>query len=345
MQAVLIHRHGGAEQLCYQECAEPALKWPHDVIVKLKAAALNRIDLRIRRGAGAVAVSLPHILGCDGAGVVVDRGAEARNVGIGEAVCLLPAAGCGRCEYCSTDREALCEQFRHLGERDNGTYAEYVSVPARNCYPMPAGLSFEEAAAFPLVFATAWRMLQRDAKLKPGEWILIRGIGGGVASAALCLARHLGVHAIVTSHSDEKLTRAQTLGAEHGINSKAADFAAEVRRVTAKRGVDVVVDSVGGDGWSQSLASLARGGRLVTCGAIGGSEPQTNLQRIFWNHLKIIGSTLSSRQEFSQLLRFFEVTRTKPVLDEIFSLQDAAEAQRRLESGAQFGKIVLRMDN
>jgi NADPH:quinone reductase-like Zn-dependent oxidoreductase len=345
LKAVQIHRHGGVEQLCYEECAEPELKSPSDAIIKLKAAALNPIDIRTRRGLSGSEFSFPHILGGDGAGIVVSAGKEARNVKAGDAICLFPAAGCGRCEFCVTDRETSCNQLRILGEGDNGTYAEYVRVPSRNCFPIPAGLSFEEAAAFPLVFVTAWRMLYTDARLRPGEWILIIGIGGGVATAALRLAVQLGAHVIVTSRSDDKLTLAKTLGAEQGINSGDGNFVEAVRHLTRKRGVDVVVDCVGGDSWSKSLAALARGGRLVTCGASAGSEPKTDLQRIFWNHLKIFGSTLGSRQEFHQVLKLMEVTPAKPVLDEVFQLRDAAKAQQRLEAGKQFGKIVLRMDN
>jgi NADPH:quinone reductase-like Zn-dependent oxidoreductase len=344
LQAVRIHRHGAADQLCYEEISEPELKSPHDAIVKLKAATLNQLDLRIRRGLSPTAVSLPHILGSDGAGIVVDRGAEAGNVNIGDPVCLFAPMGCGLCDFCAADREACCDQLRVLGEHQNGTYAQYVRVPARNCFAIPGRLSFAEAAAFPLVFGTAWRMLFSDAKLRPGEWILLHGIGGGIATAALRLALEHGAHVIVTSRSDEKLTRAQALGAEHGINSSRADSAAEVRRLTAKRGVDVVVDCVGGETWSHSLAALARGGRLVSCGASAGGETKSNLQRIFWNHLKLFGSTFASRQEFLQVLKFFAVTGVKPVLDNSYPLRQAAKAQQRLEAGKQFGKIVLTMD-
>jgi len=344
LKAVQIYRHGGIEQLCYEETVEPRLESPRDAIIKLKAAALNQVDIRMRRGLGAVEAPFPHILGSDGAGVVVELGNEAGNLHTGDSICLFPATDCGQCEFCVADGDASCSQSRILGERENGTYAEYVRVPARNCFPIPAGLSFEEAAAFPLVFVTAWRMVHSNARLRPGEWILILGVGGGVATAALRLALRHGAHVIVTSRSDQKLIEAEALGAEHGINSSKGEFAEEVRRLTGKRGVDVVVDCVGGDNWAKSLSTLARGGRLVTCGASAGSEPKTNLQRIFWNHLKIFGSTLGSRQEFHQVLKFMEVARAKPVLDEIFPLRDAAKAQQRLEAGKQFGKIVLRMD-
>lgn len=329
----------------YQDRAEPELKSPSDVIVKLKAAALNRIDIRIRRGIAGIDTPLPRILGVDGAGVATAVGTEVVNVKPGDAVCLYPVHGCGHCDFCVTDREFMCARVHVLGERENGTYAEYVRVPARNCFPSPAGLSFDEAAAFPLVFVTAWRMLVTNAALKPGESVLILGIGGGIASAALQVAKSFGAQLIVTSSSDEKLALARNLGAELGVNHCNADFAKEVRNLTAKRGVDVVVDCVGGAGWAKSLAALAKGGRLVTCGAIAGANPQTDVRRIFWNDLNILGSSLGSRAEFREVIDFFEVSGAKPVIDQVFSLSQAADAQQRLEAGKQFGKIVLRMDN
>ncbi|HEX9660763.1 MAG TPA: zinc-binding dehydrogenase [Candidatus Binatia bacterium] len=344
MKAVRIHEHGGVEKLRYEEAPEPTLAGPNDAIVKLKAAALNHIDIWVRRGLTGIEITLPHILGGDGAGVIAEVGDRVRNIKTGDAVCLYPPSGCGRCEFCITDREYMCVRLRVLGERENGTYAEYARVPARNCFPIPPDLSFEQAAAFPLVYITVWRMLVTNAQLKPGEHVLILGIGGGVATAALQLAAHIGTHIIVTSSSDEKLEKAKTLGSEHGINYKNADFAKEVRRLTGKRGVDVVVDCVGGDGWIGSLASLAKGGRLVTCGATAGANPPTDIRRIFWNSLKIFGSTLGARAEFREVLNFMEASRTKPVVDQVFSLRDAAAAQKRLEDGKQFGKILLRMD-
>ena len=344
MKTVQIHQHGGVEQLRYEERADPEIKSAGDAIVNLKAAALNHIDIRIRRGCTGMEVPLPHILGADGAGTVVAIGSAVKNLQLGAAVCLYPPRGCGQCEFCVTDREWLCVNLRVLGECEDGTYAEYVRVPARNCFPIPAGLSFTEAAAFPLVFLTVWRMLVTNADIKAGESILILGIGGGVAMAALQLAAAVGMRIIVTSSSAAKLTQAEQLGAAHGINYREADFAKEVRNLTAKRGVDVVVDCVGGAGWVQSLASLAKGGRLITCGATAGARPQTNLRRIFWNDLKIFGSTLGSREEFGRVLEFLAQSGTKPIIDQVFPLKDAALAQARLEEGKQFGKIVLTME-
>jgi len=345
LRAVRIHAHGGTDRLRYEDAPELKLTSPTEAIVKLEAASLNHIDICIRRGLTGREVPLPHILGGDGAGVVAETGAEARNVKTRDRVCLYPLSGCARCEFCITDREFLCRELRVLGAREDATYAEYVRVPARNCFPIPRHLSFEEAAAFPFVYVTVWRMLVTNAVLKPGEYVLILGIGGGVASAALQVAAHMGAQVIVTSSSDEKLARAKQLGAQCGINYKTADFAKEVRGLTGKRGVDVVVDCVGGESWMKSLACLARGGRLVTCGATAGASPRTDVRRIFWNHLKIFGSILGTREDFGQVLNFLEFTRTKPIIDRVFSLREAAAAQMRMEEGKQFGKIVLRVED
>jgi NADPH:quinone reductase-like Zn-dependent oxidoreductase len=344
LKAVRIYGHGGAENLSYEDAPEPKLASRTDTIIKLSAAALNHIDIWNRRGLTGIRFQFPHILGADGAGTVAEIGEDVTNIKIGDPVCLYPPSGCGRCEFCLTDREYLCVHLRVLGEREDGTYAEYVRVPARNCFPIPAGLSFEEAAAFPLVYITVWHMLVTNAKLKSGEHVLILGIGGGVATAALQIAAFVGTRIIVTSGSDEKIAKARHLGAAHGINYFNQDFAAEVRRITKKRGVDVVVDCVGGESFSKSLASLAKGGRLVTCGATAGATPETDLRRIFWNHLKIYGSTLGDRSEFREVLNFMEVSRTKPVIDQVFPLREAAAAQRRMEERRQFGKILLRIE-
>jgi NADPH:quinone reductase-like Zn-dependent oxidoreductase len=345
LKAVRIHEHGGIEKLRYEEAPEPTLCSPVDVIVNLRAASLNHIDLWNRRGLAGMKLKFPHILGGDGAGIINKVGDQVTNVKPGDAVCLYPPGGCGRCEFCVTDREYMCIHLRVLGEREDGTYAEYVRVPARNCFPIPPGLTFEQAAAFPLVYITVWRMLLTHGGLKPGEHVLILGIGGGVATAALQVAANIGTHIIVTSSSDEKLEKAKSLGAEHGINYRNLDFAKEVRRLTGKRGVDVVVDSVGGDSWIKSLMSLAKGGRLVTCGATTGANPPTDIRRIFWNNLKIFGSTLGDRAEFREVLNFMEASRTKPIIDTVFPLREAAAAQTRMEEGKQFGKIVLRINS
>lgn len=342
MKAIRIHQHGGVDQLRYENVDEPRIDDPKDAIVKLETAALNHIDIWTRMGATGINIPMPHILGADGAGVVVETGALARNVRIGDKVCIYPFSGCGECEFCLTGRDFMCIRVRGVGERLDGTYAEYVKLAAENCFPIPSYMTFDEGAAFPLVFVTLWRMIVTNGRLRPGEMFLIVGIGGGVASAALQVAKRIGARVIVTSSSDEKLERAKAFGADHGINHRHKNFAEEVRKITDNSGVDVVLDCVGGEVWKRSLASLGYGGRLVTCGATAGGEPEDDLNAIISKELKIYGSTLGSREDFRQLLRFLEVARIHPIIDSKFPLKEAAAAQRRMEEGLQFGKILLR---
>jgi NADPH:quinone reductase-like Zn-dependent oxidoreductase len=344
LQAVRLHGYGGIDQLRYEEAPDPTLDARDDVIVGLKAASLNHIDLWNRKGLTGMKVDFPHILGADGAGIIEDVGSGVQHLEKGGAVCLYPPVGCGHCEFCVTSRHFMCVRLRVLGEGINGTYAEKVRVPAANCFPIPRGYGFAEAAAFPLVFVTVWRMLITNARLRPGEKVLILGIGGGVAMAALQIAKAMNAWVAVTSSSDEKLERAGKLGADAGVNYRRSDFTKEVRAWTNKRGVDVVVDCIGGENWAKSLAALVKGGRLVTCGATAGANPPTDIRRIFWNHLSIYGSTLGSSEEFRQVLNFVDTAKVKPVLDQTFPLSEAAAAQTRLEKGEQFGKITLSME-
>lgn len=343
MKAVRMHGHGGVDQLFFEDADEPRCDGAAQAIVKLSAAALNHIDIWNRLGVTGVRIAMPHILGADGAGIIVDVSQGVEHVKVGDRVCLYPPTGCGQCEFCVTDRDFMCFRLRVLGERLEGTYAQYVKLPAQNCFPIPAGYSFEEAAAFPLVFITLWRMLITNARLEPGETILILGVGGGVASAALQLAKKIGARVIVTSGSNEKLERARDLGADYGIDHRSKDFAQEAQMVTDGRGVDVALDSIGGEFWRKSLASLARGGRLVTCGATAGGQPIDDIAAICAKELKIYGSTLGSREEFSQVIHFLNTAKIKPVIDTIFPLENTAGAQLHLENGRQFGKIVLRI--
>ena len=341
MKAVRVHAHGGVDQLRYEDAPDPKITSTKDVIVKLEAAALNHIDIWVRMGATGMSIPMPHIVGADGAGIVAGVGSEVKNVKTGDKVCLYSFTGCGECEFCLTDRDFMCIRVRSLGERLDGTYAEFVKVAPENCFPIPSYMTFDEAAAFPLVFVTVWRMLVTNARLRPGESLLIIGIGGGVASAALQVAKRLGTRVVVTSGSDEKLERAKTLGADYGINHRKKDFAEEVKRLTDDRGVDVVLDSVAGEVWQKSLRSLAHGGRLVTCGATAGGEPEDDLNVMISKELKIYGSTLGSREDFRQLLSFLNTTQIHPIIDRKFPLREARDAQQRMEEARQFGKIVL----
>lgn len=344
MKAIRIHHYGGVEQLRYEETADPKLDSPDDVIVRLKAAAVNYSDIQVRQGTDATRTCLPRILGSGGAGVITAVGSGVKELKSGDAVCLYPQNGCTVCWACRSDRQNLCERPQRLGEDIDGTYAEYLRVRWQNCFRLPAGLTYEEAATTSGAYLSAWRMLMTDARLKPGESVLTRGIGGAVATAALQLALSVGAHTIVSAAHSEKLAAALRLGAIHGIDESNQDFTSEVRRLTGKRGVDVVVDCVGGGGWAKSLAALGRDGRLVSCGASAGAQPTTDLLRIFWHHLKVFGSCLGSRDEFRRVLNYMTNTHVKPIIDQVYALADAAAAQQRLAQGHHFGNILLRID-
>lgn len=334
-----MYQQSGLDHLPDGARALAAIASPGDAVVELKAVGLNQSDICLRRERACENLPSPDMFATDGAGIIIAVGSAVKNLKPGDEVCLYPCLGCGECEYCTTDQEYLCA---HASGID--CHSKFVRMPARNCFAIPAGLSFAQAAALPTAFLTAWRLLVSVAEVKPGEWILIVDIGSGVTTAALQLAKFLGARIIVTSNSDEKLAKARDLGAEVGIHCGDTDIAKEVRRLTAKRGVDVIVDSVGGNGWVKSLAALAKGGRLVTSGAAAGAAPPTDLRRIFWNNLKVFGSTLGSREEFRRMLSFLEVTRTQPIIDRIVPFDATELAEQRLAQDGVFGKVVLRID-
>jgi NADPH:quinone reductase-like Zn-dependent oxidoreductase len=335
-----ITGQGGLEKVQYVDVERPTIG-PHEVLIETRTVALNHLDLFVRNNLDSLKLVPPHIAGADGAGVVAEVGPEVRTIKAGDRVLINPGLHCGACEFCQAGEQSLCARFGIMGESCPGTFAEFFKVPQDNVHPVPEGFSWEEAAAFPLVFLTAWRMLISKAAIKPGEDMLILGIGGGVATAVLQIVKAIGLRAFVTSSSDDKLQHAQKLGADAVINYKTQDFAREIRTLTNRRGVDVVVDSVGGDSYAKSLATLVKGGRLVTCGATAGPRPQTDLARIFWNQLSVFGSTMGNRREFAEMLTFVRKRGVKPVIDQVFPLADGANALARLEEGQQFGKIVL----
>jgi NADPH:quinone reductase-like Zn-dependent oxidoreductase len=343
MKAAFFREHGGLERIEYGDLPDP-VPGPGQVRVRVRAGSLNHLDIFVRNGIPGIPVALPHVMGSDGAGVVESVGPGVTRVSPGDEVVLNPGVNCGDCEFCRMGEHSLCTTFHLLGEHVAGTFAEYVVAPAINAWPRPAALSWEESAAFPLTFLTAWRMLVSKARVRPGESLLIIGVGGGVAVAALQIAKLLGLTVFVTSGSGEKLARAKELGADAGIDHSATDFAREVRKLTGKRGVDVVLDSVGKATWRQSIAAAAKGGRLLTCGATTGTDPQTDLGRIFWNQLTVFGSTMGTHAEFAEMLRIFRDGKVKPVVDAVFPLEKARDAEQRLEEKRQFGKIVIRVD-
>jgi NADPH:quinone reductase-like Zn-dependent oxidoreductase len=342
MKAAFITGHGGNEVVSIGNRPKP-VRQPGHVLIRMQAATLNQVDLYMRNSGSGITHQLPQIMGLDGAGIVEEVDAHERVLAPGQSVVLHPAVGCGRCEFCQRGEVVLCTGIQYLGEHRDGTLAEYVSVPAQNVFPMPAGLSFAEAAALGVNHLTAWRMLFTKARLKPWETVLIFGIGGGVSLAALQLAKLAGAQAIVTSRDDSKLERALTMGADHAINGKTQDVAKEVMALTGGRGVDVVFENVGAAVWSSAMKSLVRGGRLVTCGATSGDQPPADIRRIFIRQLQILGSTLGNFDEFRDLLSQVARSGLRPVIDSEFPLDQTHAALSRLESGEQFGKIAIRI--
>jgi NADPH:quinone reductase-like Zn-dependent oxidoreductase len=341
MMAVTIRAHGGPEQLQFVEVPGPAEPGPRDVVVALKAAALNHLDLFVLGGMPGLALDFPHIMGADGAGVVETVGGDVTELKPGDHVVLNPGLSCRACATCRAGEHSLCPTYHLLGEHVNGTFAEAIRVPAENAVPIPARVPWAEAAAFPLVFLTAWRMLVTRAALRAGETVLIWGIGGGVALAALQIAKRSGARVLVTSSSDAKLERARALGADATINHATADVPREVRRLTDKRGAEVVLDTVGTATWDRSLRLLARGGRLVTCGATSGPDVALDVRRIFWHQQSILGSTMGNDVEFRQVVALLAQDVLRPVVDSVLPLHAAGEAVARMASGQQFGKLVL----
>jgi NADPH:quinone reductase-like Zn-dependent oxidoreductase len=342
VRAVVIERHGGPEVLRLADLPLPE-PGAGEVRVRLMAAALNHLDLWVRRGIPGVELPMPHVPGADGAGVVDAVGAGVAEWAPGDAVYIQPGLFCGACEFCLQGEESLCVRYRLLGEHVTGTLAEHVVVPAVNLYRKPHGLDWVTAAAFPLVTQTAWRLVVTAGELKAGESVLIHGVGGGVSSAALQIARYAGAFVYVTSSSREKLDRAIALGADVAIDYTREDVPARIRELTAKRGVDLVVDNVGEATWRASIECARRGGRIVTCGATTGREAATPIPRIFWKQLTIRGSTMSNRREFARVSRLVIGGRIRPVIDTTFPLDQAPEAFARMERGDQFGKIVVTM--
>lgn len=326
MRAVRIHEDGGPEVLVLEDVADPS-PGPGEVLVRIRASALNHLDVWIRKGLPSV--PKPRILGADGAGVVEALGEGVSGFEAGEPVVINPGI------------EAPDGTIHVIGEHGDGTNAELIAVPATNVHPIPGGLSFEEAAAFPLVFETAYRMLVTRAGLREGEWVLLWGIGSGVSTAGLAIAKALGARTIVTSSSDAKLERARGLGADAVVNHASGDVKAAVREATGGHGADVVVEHVGEATWRLSLDVAAREGRIAVCGATSGPNPPAALHRIWWKQLTILGSTMGTRADFQGAYDLIAAGRARPVVDEVLPLAEIRAAHERLEAGEQLGKIVL----
>jgi zinc-binding alcohol dehydrogenase/oxidoreductase len=323
VKAVRIHEDGGPDVLRYEDAPDP-VAGPGEVLIGLRAASLNHLDIWLRRGLPSA--PKPRILGADGAGVVVALGDGVDRFREGDEVVINPG---------------LDEGARIVGEHMDGTHAELIALPAEYVYPLPDGLTFEQAAAFPLVFETAYRMLVTRGGLQEGEWVFVWGIGGGVATAAMQVAKALGARVIVTSSSDEKLARAAELGADATVNHVEADVAAAVREATEGHGADIVVEHVGEATWKTSLQVAASGGRIAVCGATSGPNPPANLHRIWWKQLTVLGSTMGTQADFQAVYELVASGRAEPVVDKAFPLPEAAAAHEHLEAGRQLGKVVL----
>ncbi len=340
MKAVRIHRHGGTEVLQYEEAPEPVIR-EDEVLVQVKACALNHLDLFLREGVPGWPLNFPHVLGSDISGVVARAGSLATRYKAGDRVLLAPGLSCGRCEACFKGFDSACREYSLFGLKVDGGYAQYVKSPEVNVLPIPGDLSFDEAAAVPLVFLTAWHMLVTRVALKAGEDLLVIGAGSGVGSAAIQVAKLIGARVIATAGTDAKLEKARALGADETIQHTRQSIRQEVKRLTNKRGVDVVFEHVGAAVWEDCFESLATYGRLVTCGVTSGGEVKLNLQALFGRQRVLYGSFMGGKGELVEVLKLVGLRRLKAVIDSSYPLKDAAHAQQVMESRNFFGKILL----
>jgi NADPH:quinone reductase-like Zn-dependent oxidoreductase len=340
MQAVWMESRGGPEVLRYGEIAPPALK-AGQVRVAVKAVALNHLDIWVRKGVASPQLPLPHILGCDIAGVVEAVGAGVEGINPGDAVVVNPGISCGHCERCLAGQDNLCPEYQILGEHRWGGYAELVTVPASNVLPKPTQLGWLEAAALPLTFLTAWQMVVDRLQVRPGEDVLVMAAGSGVSVAAIQIAKLHGAQVIAAASNEEKLAKAKALGADEGVNYSLPDWHKEVRRLTGGKGADAVVDHTGAQYWQGVIKATAWGGRISLAGASSGYEANTPLSHIFYRQLSIFGSTMASKSRLFPILKFVEEGRLSPVVGATLPLSQAAEGHRLLEGRSVFGKVVL----
>lgn len=338
MKAMVVREHGPASVIKPEEVHTPK-PGSHDALIKVRGCALNHLDVWCR--SGIPGIKLPLILGCDVAGEVVEKGHGVTHLAQGDKVLVSPGLSCGFCRQCLAGEENLCRFYHILGAGRDGGYAEYVAVPAVNCFPIPAGLDFHQAAAIPLVFITAWHMLLARAQIEANETVLVVGGGSGVGSAAIQIAKLHYCRVITTVGNDDKARRARELGADEIIIHSRQNIADEVRKLTDKKGVEVVFEHVGPAVFSDCLASLATGGRLVTCGATTGAKSEIDITRLFMKHQTIYGSIMGNKRELVDLLPFFSTGKLKPVVDTVLPLAEAEKAHEILDARKQFGKVVL----
>ena len=334
-------RYGGPEVLELVPDHPDPVPGPDQVVVRVHAAAINHLDLFVRDGIPTLKLTLPHILGSDGAGHVAEVGSDVTDLEVGDRVVMNPGLSCGRCEFCLKGEDSECVEYKILGEHLPGTYAEKVAVPARNALKIPTDMGFEPAAAAPLAFMTAWRMLVTRAKVRPGEDVLILGAGSGLSTAAIQVAKLAGCTVFVTSSSDEKLRKAQALGADVLVNYHTMPWSKAIWELTGRRGVDVIVDHVGATTFKDSVRTLRKGGRVVVPGATTGSILELDARYLFWRQLSVLGSTMANQREFEEVMKLVFMGRLTPVVDRVFPLDQARAAHEYLGRGEQFGKVVL----
>ena len=340
MKAARIHQHGGPEALVYEDVPEPRIR-ADQVLLRVRACALNHLDLFVRAGIPGMKFPMPHILGSDIAGEVVEVGELCERIQPGQRVLLSPGLSCRQCEQCLSGNDNLCRKYTMFGYLKDGGNVQLLAAPEYSVIPIPGDLPFEEAAAVPLVFLTAWHMLMTRAKLQPGEDVLVLAASSGVGSAAIQLAKLFQCRVIATAGGEEKLERARQLGADHTLDHYREDISAEVKKLTGKRGVDVVVEHVGVATWPKSLESLAPAGRLVTCGATTGFDARLDLRFLFSKQWSLLGSFMGTMGELHQVLKFVFRKQLKPVVDRVYPLAEIQDAHRRLENKEQFGKVVV----
>jgi NADPH:quinone reductase-like Zn-dependent oxidoreductase len=340
VKAVAFDRFGGPDVLEYRDLPDPSIA-PDEVLVEVKACGINHLDLWVRSGLRGLEIEMPHVLGNDIVGNAAEVGPAVRHVKPGDRVLVNPTLSCGVCGACMGGDDNLCRDYDVIGRRRNGGYAEWVAVPGANCLPYPENLSWEEAAAVPLVFLTAWHMLVGRARVRPGEDVLVIGASSGVGSAAIQIARLFGARVIATAGNDAKLERARALGAHEVIHHGTSDVGAEARRLTGKKGVEVVFEHVGGAVFEQAVQALARNGRLVTCGATASGKVTLDVNLLFGRHLTLMGSWMGRRVELLEALKFVRTGQLKPVVDSVLPLSEARRAHERIEAREQFGKVVL----
>lgn len=341
MKAAIFRQHGGPEVLEYADVPDPQIR-PNEVLVEVKACALNHLDIFVRGGMPGIEIPLPHILGNDIAGVVREVGELVTWAKAGDEVMVNPGVSCGHCEACLSGQDNLCREYDIMGYRRDGGYGELVAVPGANIIPKPARLSWEEAAALPLVTVTAWHMLVTRVNVQPGENVLVHAAGSGVGSIAIQIAKLRGARVITTASTDEKLQKARELGADETINYTPDDWPKEVRRLTDRKGVDVVVEHTGAATWPGSISSLKNNGRLVTCGATSGYDARTDLRQVFYRHLTILGSFMGSKAELLEAMKFVRAGKIRGIVDQVLPLSEARKAHELIENRAQFGKVILK---